>query len=152
MGHWSRWGLAGVAFVGVALGSVSGEAHDCKKPGITASNAWAQPAAAASGMLEGYVTITNQGQSDDRLLKVTTGLTGSVQIDDSAGAAAPDSGGIVIPAGATVALAPAMPHISFVGVPDLPKEGQDFQGTLVFEKAGAIDVSFEVKPAGANVD
>lgn len=152
LGRRSKLGFASAVFVGLAVGAASGEAHDCNKPGISLSNAWAQPAPAASGMLEGYVTITNQGQSEDRLVKVTTGLTNSVQLDDSAGTAVPDSGGIVIPAGVTVALAPAMSHISFGGVTDLPKEGQDFQGTLVFERAGAIDVSFEVKSAGANVD
>ena len=150
MGRWNKLGFASVVFVGLAFGAVSGEAHDCKKPDITASNAWAQPAPAASGMLEGYVTITNQGQSDDRLIKLTTGLTSTVQLDDSA--VAPESSGIVIPAGATVALAPAMSHISFVGVADLPQEGQDFEGSFVFAKAGIVDVSFEVKPAGATVN
>ncbi|MDR3461167.1 MAG: copper chaperone PCu(A)C, partial [Beijerinckiaceae bacterium] len=54
-----------------------------------------------------------------------------------------------IPAGATVTLQPSGFHIMFLN-PTAPfKEGDTVTGTLTFEKAGAVPVSFTVTGMGA---
>jgi copper(I)-binding protein len=58
------------------------------------------------------------------------------------------TGGLEIPAGATVELKPKSLHVMFMGVnqelvPDLMMDGE-----LVFEKAGKVKIEFMIEPAG----
>jgi copper(I)-binding protein len=57
-------------------------------------------------------------------------------------------GGIPIPPGATVELKPKSLHVMFTQLKALPKEGESFKGTLTFEKAGTVDVDYDVTAAG----
>ena len=59
-----------------------------------------------------------------------------------------DEGGVEIPAGATLELKPGGVHIMFMSMKDWVKEGAKFKGTLTFEKAGSVDVEFEVQGMG----
>ena len=58
-------------------------------------------------------------------------------------------GGIVIPAGETVALAPGGLHIMFMNVPAPFAEGDTVPVTLTFEKAGSVDLELHVEALGA---
>src|SRR6476620_186916 len=57
--------------------------------------------------------------------------------------------GLPVPAHGSVALEPGSYHLMFMDLKRPLKEGETFQGTLTFEKAGKIDVTFEVKGLGA---
>ena len=59
--------------------------------------------------------------------------------------------GIVIPAGATVKLLPKSLHIMFTGVKEQVMEGEEFTGTLTFEKAGTVSVDYEVTAPGGDM-
>jgi copper(I)-binding protein len=56
--------------------------------------------------------------------------------------------GLEIAPGRTVELKPGGYHLMFLGLRDGLKEGQAVKGSLVFEKAGTIDVEFRVGPIG----
>ncbi len=98
----------------------------------------------------GFLDITNQGGTDDRLVgvegpfmrtmlhesKVTDGVATMSHVM-----------GIEIPAGATVSLAPGGYHIMFMGLNGDPLEvGEEVPVTLVFEKAGPVEVVLTVEP------
>lgn len=103
----------------------------------------------------GFVTITNKGASDDRLVSATSDRAGEVQLHEMAMQGdvmkmrqLPD--GIPVPAGQTVELVPGGLHLMFFKVAEPFQEGQSVKVTLTFEKAGNVDVVLPVGPAKAN--
>ena len=61
----------------------------------------------------------------------------------------PVSGGLLIEPGKSVALAPGGYHIMFTDLKKPLKQGDKFAATLEFEKAGKVDVTFDVQAVGA---
>ena len=57
--------------------------------------------------------------------------------------------GLEIKPGQTVELKPGGYHIMFMGLREGLKQGQPIKGTLVFEKAGTVEVEYLVAPIGA---
>ena len=57
--------------------------------------------------------------------------------------------GLVIAPGASIELKPGGYHLMFLGLKSPLKQGQSVKGTLVFEKAGAVEVAFDVGALGA---
>jgi copper(I)-binding protein len=57
--------------------------------------------------------------------------------------------GLEIPAGGTVTLAPSGFHVMLMGLKAPLKQGTKVPLTLVFEKAGSIDVELTVEGLGA---
>lgn len=97
----------------------------------------------------GYLTITNKGTSDDRLVSASSAVAGMTQIhemkmegDVMKMAELPD--GLVIPAGGSVALAPGGFHIMFMDLKQQLAEGSTVVVTLTFETAGTVDVELAV--------
>ena len=109
------------------------------------------PNAPAGG---GFVTITNHGTTDDRLVSATSNVGGVVEIHEMTMVdnvmqmhSLPD--GLVIPAGQTVELKPGGYHIMFIGVDKPFAEGEMVPVTLTFEHAGSVDLMLPVAPLGA---
>jgi copper(I)-binding protein len=97
----------------------------------------------------GYLTITNKGTSDDRLVSVSTPVAGTSQIhqmkmdgDVMKMNALPD--GLVIPAGGTVRLEPGGYHLMFMDLQEPLVEGQSLSVTLTFEKAGTVELQLPI--------
>jgi uncharacterized protein YcnI/copper(I)-binding protein len=97
----------------------------------------------------GYLTITNNGAADDRLVSVSTPLAGTSQIHEMKMEGdvmkmneLPD--GLAIPAGESVSLAPGGYHLMFMGLTGPFVEGQSIAVTLTFEKAGTVEVQLPV--------
>lgn len=93
----------------------------------------------------GYVTIKNGGDSDDKLIGVESSAAGRAEIHEMA--MVNDvmkmrklDEGIVIPAGQTVELKPGGLHMMFFDVKKSFAEGDKVPVTLIFEKAGKVDV------------
>jgi hypothetical protein len=61
----------------------------------------------------------------------------------------PVEGGLVIPSGASVTFAPGGNHLMFIGISAPFNEGGHVPAALMFEKAGKIDVTFDVGGTGA---
>ena len=93
-----------------------------------------------------YLSITNHGAMADRLLtaesnlarktelhtmEVTNGVMKMRQID----------GGINVPAGKTIQLAPGRFHVMLIGLKAPLNADENYQVTLVFEKAGRVKLA-----------
>ena len=134
-----------------ALYSLSGaHAHETKVGNITIEHAWSRQSPMAGDVAAGFMVITNSGTEDDRLLKASATISANVQLHDMKMEGdvmkmveIPE--GIVIPAGASVELKHRSLHVMFLDLATVPKEGEVFTGTLVFEKAGTAEVEYEVK-------
>jgi copper(I)-binding protein len=62
----------------------------------------------------------------------------------------PLENGVEIPAGGSVEFKPGGYHLMFMDLARPVKEGESFSGTLTFEKAGTVDVTYEVGPIGGD--
>jgi periplasmic copper chaperone A len=103
----------------------------------------------------GFITITNNGGEDDKLVSATSAQAGEVQLHEMSMEGdvmkmRQLSDGIAIPAGETVELKPGGLHLMFYKVAEPFKEGAAVNVTLNFEKAGAVDVVLPVGPARGN--
>jgi periplasmic copper chaperone A len=52
--------------------------------------------------------------------------------------------------GETVELKPGSFHVMFVGLKKPLPAGDHIKATLTFEKAGAVDIEYDVRPLGAS--
>lgn len=124
---------------------------------LTITGAYARamlPSAQVSG---GYLTIANTGATPDRLLGGSTEAAKTVQVhqmkmDGDMMKMSEVEGGLEIPAGGSVALAPGGDayHIMLMGVGTPFKEGQCLQLTLNFEKAGEVPVVLNIGAPAAS--
>lgn len=136
------------------LWSSAAGAHSYKLGALEIGHPWARatpPTAPAGG---GYLTITNTGTTSDRLISIKSPAAGAVQVhemkmDGNVMRMREIEGGLAIPAGATVALAPGGFHLMMMGLKAPLKQGERVPVTLVFEKAGSIDVELAVEAMGA---
>jgi copper(I)-binding protein len=147
-----------IALTGASLVSaVTGHAADVTVGNLTISAPWSRQSPMAGSVAAGFMTITNAGTEDDRLVKATAAISPNVQIHDmkmegDVMKMVELAEGIVIPAGGTVELKPRSLHVMFLELPAMPKEGETFTGTLVFEKAGTVEITYEVKGPMAGMD
>lgn len=99
----------------------------------------------------GYMTITNAGNTDDRLLDVRVDGIPRIELhlsatDANGVATMTKQDGIEVPAGQSVTLMPGGLHVMFMGLGDDPFEaGETIDATLVFERAGEMSVVFDVR-------
>jgi copper(I)-binding protein len=115
---------------------------------------WARatpPSAPAGG---GFLKITNTGTAPDRLISASSPAAEMVQVhemkmDGSVMRMREVEKGLEIPAGGSVTLAPGGFHLMMMGLKGPLKQGTTVPVTLVFEKAGKIDVLLSVAGLGA---
>lgn len=116
---------------------------------------WSRATPGGAGVGAGYLAITNKGTQPDRLLSFTTNLSAQPEVHEMATEGGimkmrPLPKGLEIPAGATVKLEPGGYHLMLLKLKKPLVQGQRYKATLVFEKAGSIEVEFEVRAIGAN--
>lgn len=102
----------------------------------------------------GYLSITNTGKAPDRLTGGSFDLAGRFEIHEMA-----VTGGIMkmrhlpngleIKPGQTVELKPSGYHLMFMKLKAPIVTGKPVKGSLVFEKAGRMDLEFAVAPIGS---
>lgn len=131
-------------------------AHDYTVGGLTIMHPMTFEKGEAVGAAGGYMTIRNGSDSDDTLLEVRVADVPRVELhlsetDANGVARMIKQDGIVVPAGGEATLAPGGLHVMFMGVAgDAFEEGETLNATLVFEKAGPVDVVFNVEARGAD--
>ncbi|MEP3333111.1 copper chaperone PCu(A)C [Sedimentitalea sp.] len=96
-----------------------------------------------------YVTITNDGSTDDRLMSVTTPVGDRAVLhemveENDIMPMRTLSDGLSIPVGETVSLVPGVTHIMIYGLDAPLVMGQTIDLSLTFETAGDVIVSFDV--------
>jgi copper(I)-binding protein len=102
----------------------------------------------------GYVILRNTSSEPDRLIGIETEAAAKVTfhrtvIEDGIAKMVPIEGGLVIPPGGEYRLGLDGTHAMLEGLTAPIGLGQVIEGTLVFEKAGRVDITFEVESPGA---
>jgi copper(I)-binding protein len=141
-----------LALVGLLALCAQGSAwaHDYKAGDIEIDNVWARATAPGQSIGGGYLEIENEGKTADRLLSVQADVSESVEMHETRTTDGVSSmrgvQSVDIPAGGELKFAPGGYHIMFVKLKAPLKDGEEFPATLTFEKAGAVQVKFKVKP------
>jgi periplasmic copper chaperone A len=146
--------LLSLVLAGGLAASFASFAADYKLGAIEIGQPWSRatpPTAPAAG---GFLTLGNKGDAPDRLIAVESSAAGKVEIhemkmDGNIMRMREVEGGLVLPPGQTVELKPGGYHLMFMGLKEPFVKDRRVPATLVFEKAGRIDVEFEVAPLGA---
>lgn len=118
------------------------------------SDAWAPPTMGGAKVAAGYMTIANPGGAPDRLVSVASAKAAKVEIHEMKmeGAMmtmAPVPGGVEVPAGGQVALAPGGLHLMLMDLSGPLAIGDTVPVTLTFEKAGAVEATLTVRARDA---
>lgn len=103
----------------------------------------------------GFLTLTNTGSADDRLVAVETPIAKVGQIhemamDGDVMKMRQLAEGLVIPAGESVVLSPGGYHLMFMGLTSAIAEGDMASVTLTFEKAGEITIGLPAAGSAAD--
>ena len=132
----------------------SAAAHEFKIGSLDIGHPWTRATPKGATVAGGYLTITNKGQTADRLTGATLAVAGKVEIHELAMSGNKAQmrelkSGLEIKPGQKVEMKPGSYHIMFMGLKQPLEKDQRVKGTLTFEKAGSIDVEFVVEAAGA---
>lgn len=120
---------------------------------IRVTQIWSPQPPEGSRVAGAYLSITNTGKEADTLVGGTAAVAGRVEVHEMA----LDKGvmrmrelkpGLVVKPGETVVLKPGSFHLMLMDLKDRPAAGKTFAGTLVFEKAGTLQVTYTVEPFG----
>lgn len=114
---------------------------------------WARATPGGAEVGGGYVTIENHGTVPDRLtggsLAAAAGFALHAMSSENGIMRMRPTGPLEIPPGGALTLGPAGDHIMFTGLRHGLKAGDAIPGTLVFERAGTVPVTFAVEGLGA---
>jgi copper(I)-binding protein len=143
-----------VVAIATILSISPGFAHEFQKGSITVEHPWSRATPGGAQVATGYLTIENDGAKPDRLVSATAEIAGHTGIHqmsmvDGVMKMRELTEGLPVPADGSVALEPNSYHLMFTDLKEPLKEGDEFSGTLTFEKAGTLDVTFEVEGIGA---
>lgn len=144
--------LSFAALLAVAASSAS--ASDYKVGTLEISVPWARATPKGTTVGAGYMKITNNGTESDRLTAGSSNVSGKFEVhemtmENGVMKMRPVKGGLEIKPGQTVELTPGSFHVMFVGLKKPLAKGDHVKATLVFEKAGSVDVDFDVLAIGA---
>ncbi|WP_193337067.1 copper chaperone PCu(A)C [Devosia beringensis] len=103
----------------------------------------------------GFLSIQNAGADADRLVSASSPAAAMVQIHEMAMEGdvmkmRQLADGLELPPGETVTLAPGGFHLMFMGLTQAFVEGETVPVTLVFEKAGPVELDLPVMSAAAD--
>ena len=142
---------AAVIAVGLSTGQAFAQASG---GGVKIEQAWSRATPGGAKVAAGYMTITNTGSAPDKLIGGSSPIAGKIEIHemamkDNVMTMRPIAGGLPIEPGKSVKLAPGGYHVMFMDLKSPLKQGGKFKATLEFEKAGKIEVPFDVQGVGA---
>ncbi len=132
-----------------ALSATTVFAHEFKKDGLLIGHPWARPSLGEVKVGAAYLSISNNGPSDDRLIGAKATVSEAVEIHahimNSDVMQMRRVDGVAAPSGATVKFEPGGLHVMLIGLKEKLVEGASFPMTLVFEKAGEIPVEVKIE-------
>jgi copper(I)-binding protein len=145
----------GVLVAGAIVLSSAAYAYDYKVGALEIDRPWSRAVPKGATVAAGYLTITNTGTEPDRLISGSTPVAGKFEVHemsvDNKGVMRmrPVPAGIMIKPGETVELKPQSFHIMMTGLKQPIEKGKPFKASLMFEKAGTVEVDFAVEGVGA---
>ena len=127
--------------------------HSHEKGDIQVRHPWSRATPPGAKVGVGYLEIRNTGSQPDRLLSASTSAARRVEmhITEHAGEVAKmrQLRAFEIPARERLELRPGGAHLMLVDLVEPLQKGARFSMTLRFERAGEVEVQFEVQELGS---
>lgn len=151
----SRFGAPVAAALFVLSMPAPGAAQTVKAGDLSIEQPWARATPGGAKVGGGYVRITNAGQAPDRLTGGSFALSARVEVHEMSMQndvmrMKQMEHGLEIAPGATVELKPGGYHLMFMDLKEPLAPGRKVKGTLVFEKAGPVEVEYTVRAMGGH--
>ena len=129
-------------------------AQNYKLGSLEISQPWTRATPATAQSAGGFLTVTNKGTTPDRLISARSTVSDKVEVhevrmDGNVMKMRELEKGLEIAPGATVMLKPGGYHIMFMGLKAPIAKDSEVPVTLVFEKAGSIDIALKAAAIGA---
>ncbi|WP_279483887.1 copper chaperone PCu(A)C [Aureimonas sp. SK2] len=142
------------ASIALGLMTIVAEAHEFKIGDLTIDHPWSRQTPPMAPVGVAYLTIKNDGAETDRLIGGSAERSEGFELHtsenrDGVARMRRLKDGVAIGPGETIELKPLGTHIMLTGLTAPIKAGETFAGTLVFERAGTLDVEFAVQGPGA---
>jgi copper(I)-binding protein len=139
--------VATLTLIAGLLAASASAAHDYKVGTLHIEHPWTRATPKGAEVGGGYMKITNNGTQPDRLVGGSSTVAARFEVhemsmDNGVMRMRPLKDGLEIKPGQTVELAPGSFHIMLLDLKNPIKEGDRIKGTLVFEKAGPVDVDY----------
>lgn len=133
----------------LAASALPAVAHEYSAGSIAIGHPWSRATPPGARNAAGYLTLTNRGETADRLVAATSPAAARTEIHlmavvDGTMRMAPVPG-VDLPAGTTVALEPGGYHVMLMDIVEPFAEGTRIPVTLIFERAGEVDVELAVE-------
>jgi hypothetical protein len=130
-------------------------AHDYKVGPLEIKHPWSRATPKGASVAGGYLTVVNTGTTSDRLIGGSSAVAGRFEIHqmrtiDGVMQMRALPAGIEIKPGQAVELKPGSFHLMFMPLKRPLETGERVKGTLVFEKAGTIEVEYAIEAIGAS--
>ena len=144
-----------VSVSAAAFAASAATAHEYKVGALDIGHPWSRPTPKDADIAGGYLTITNKGKTADRLIGGTSPVASQIEVHevvdvDGMAKSRALANGLEIKPGKTVELKPGAYRMLLMGLKEPFQVGQKVKGTLVFEKAGPVDIIYNVEEnAGA---
>lgn len=121
---------------------------------LTVTSPWTRATPGGAKIAGGYFKITNNGTSVDRFVGAKSDAADHVEIhemsmSDGVMKMRPLPDGLEIKPGQTVELKSGGYHLMFMDLKRPLRQGDSLKATLQFEKAGSLEVNFNVNALGA---
>ncbi len=132
-----------------ALNNQPAQSQEVKAGDLVISQPWSRAAPRGAETASSYLTIENKGATADRLVGASSDVAEKIQIEQISKVGGgmqvnPVDGGLGIPPGEKVVLAPGGNRLGLMKLKSQLKKGTKASMTLEFEKAGKVAVSFDV--------
>jgi periplasmic copper chaperone A len=129
-------------------------AHEYNIGSLHIGHPWSRATPKGATIGAGYLKITNNGTTPDRLIGGSSDAAKSFELhvmsmENGVMKMRPVEGGIEIKPGETVEFKPESYHVMFVGLKEPLVQGHRVKATLDFAKAGKVAVEFVVESIGA---
>jgi copper(I)-binding protein len=137
----------------LAVGAPAASAADYHAGALDISGPWSRATPKGAPVAVGYLTIKNTGTTADRLIGGSSEAAAKVEVhemtmDNGIMKMRPITGGLEIKPGESVELKPQGLHLMFIKPKNPLKQGDHVKATLEFEKAGKVEVDFDVTGMG----
>jgi periplasmic copper chaperone A len=135
------------------MGAV-GLAQQFKGNSIVIEQPWVRATPAGAKVAGGYMTIINTGSEPDRLIGGVLPQAGrfgvhEMKMNGNVMQMREVKEGLEIKPGEKIELSPGAYHVMFTELREPLKQGDTLKGQLRFEKAGSVDIEYQVEAVGA---
>jgi copper(I)-binding protein len=132
--------------------SANAMANDYKAGSIEISTPWSRATPKGAQTAIGYMTIKNNGTTPDRLTGGSIDVADRFQLHamtmENGIAKMRELSDIEIKPGQTIEFKPGGSHVMFVNLKRPLRKGDHINGTLVFERAGKVQIEYSVEGIG----